>query len=371
MGDIVWPYIFAFFPLKCIVSSLWHCYLSRMPWNPSYLFVRIPNLLCRLKYVNVNSALLAGINHFIKDTLFPGNLRIWRPGGIAHPDTSAITACKNLASYSFKIPSLQRKNGFLSASEAANALDHFSSLFLFLQKKKRPCRLPKERSHLSFLRPVKTRYKGRSKTTNTYVGKYRGLQVVFSDFTCDNLHCYIAFKKTENKFASGLLSLTKCALSQWWWVILSKSPEKRFVFLEVPGTAASVHRQQLEESQRKVSRQPLDLPLPASSPAAAWVDGLRPGDTPGHPRESTAKCPGPSRLPPVPSRAQGRGTVNRGHPPKLQGNEGVPELPGVLEQIHPQGFLFPSAQVTFICSNDQGYWGGITFVYLFVNPVQV
>lgn len=50
--DIVWPYIFVFLLLKCIVSSLLYSYLSIMQLKPSYLFVRIPNLLCTLKYVN-------------------------------------------------------------------------------------------------------------------------------------------------------------------------------------------------------------------------------------------------------------------------------------------------------------------------------
>lgn len=49
--DIVWPYIFVFLLLKCIVSSLLYSYLSIMQLKPSYLFVRIPNLWT-LKYIH-------------------------------------------------------------------------------------------------------------------------------------------------------------------------------------------------------------------------------------------------------------------------------------------------------------------------------
>lgn len=73
--DIVWPYIFVLLPLKCIVSSLLYCYLSIMPLNPSYLFVRIPNLLCMLKYVNVKIRAPSRINHFMKYAPCPGTCK--------------------------------------------------------------------------------------------------------------------------------------------------------------------------------------------------------------------------------------------------------------------------------------------------------
>lgn len=68
--DIVWPYIFVFLLLKCIVSSLLYSYLSIMQLKPSYLFVRIPILLCTLKYVNSKPwGPFLCINHFMKYTL--------------------------------------------------------------------------------------------------------------------------------------------------------------------------------------------------------------------------------------------------------------------------------------------------------------
>lgn len=88
------------------------------------------------------------------------------------------------------------KESDFSASEAANDLDQFAGPFLFLQKRKRPCRLPKEKNNLSFYHPVETRFREGYRTTNTYVGKYTELEILFSNFTCDNLNCYISFNKT-------------------------------------------------------------------------------------------------------------------------------------------------------------------------------
>lgn len=99
-----------------------------------------------------------------------------------------------------------------------------------------------------------------------YVGKCIGPEILFSNFVCDNLNCYISFKKTWNKFTHGFLSQIKCAFSKWLRLILSKSPEKTFVFLEQPITAVSVQQAAAGKSQWKVSRRPCNCPLPISFP---------------------------------------------------------------------------------------------------------
>lgn len=185
--------------------------------------------------------------HCVPGTCKPGDREA---SGLISPILTMLQARphRNLASCAFKIPLLKRKNLFLSASEAANGLDQFSGPCFFSRKRKGHTTPLKKRSHLSFHHPVETHFRGRYKTnihirvyiyTHIYIGKCIGLEVLFLNFACDNLNLYISFNKTWNKVTPECLSLIRCALSRWLRFILSKSPEKTFVFLELPETAAS------------------------------------------------------------------------------------------------------------------------------------
>ncbi|NIG59609.1 apoptosis-inducing factor 2 isoform X1 [Pontoporia blainvillei] len=72
---------------------------------------------------------------------------------------------------------------------------------------------------------------------------------------------------------------------------------------------------------------------------------------PGRARQSVrVPAVSPPHHTPVPSRARGRGTVNRGHPPKLQGNEGINGKRSLLVAAekgtpNPEGTRFPPSSL--------------------------
>lgn len=61
--------------------------------------------------------------------------------------------------------------------------------------RKRPQHLPTERNNFSSQHPIEAHLRGH-KTTNMHAGKYTGLEILLSNFTFDNLNCYISFNKT-------------------------------------------------------------------------------------------------------------------------------------------------------------------------------
>lgn len=91
----------------------------------SYLFVRIPNLLCMLKYGNVEMEVPAGTDHF-ED-------RVWesaKPETGAHlpppPAASPAGAASRESGHRLvPIPLLTGRSLLFSASEAANVLTRF------------------------------------------------------------------------------------------------------------------------------------------------------------------------------------------------------------------------------------------------------
>ena len=163
LSDLTSLFFFFFLPLKHIVSSLWPGDSSRMPWNPSYLFVRMPNLLCRLKYVNIKMWAPCAFIILWNIGSVPGT---WRPGHISVRRLVPAPPARILLHAHSEYLHSREGSWFFSPLPLKHQrlLTHSLRFFLFLQKKKRPCRLPKERSHLSSLPLAETRFRGGSKT---------------------------------------------------------------------------------------------------------------------------------------------------------------------------------------------------------------
>ena len=141
LSDLTSLFFFFFLPLKHIVSSLWPGDSSRMPWNPSYLFVRMPNLLCRLKYVNIKMWAPCAFIILWNIGSVPGT---WRPGRISvRRLVPAPPARILLHAHSEYLHSREGSVVFFPpASEAPKTLDPFSPLFSLSPEKEKALLAP-------------------------------------------------------------------------------------------------------------------------------------------------------------------------------------------------------------------------------------
>ena len=292
------------------------------------------------------------IHHLVKYRLCPGHLEARTH---LRPETRACTPCKNLASCTFRIPSLQRrKRGFFPPClwSTKDSWPILSAFFSFSRKRKGLAGSLKK--GVTYLHSPSQRLalEVEVKPTHRYVGKYRGCKSHFQTLHVTTCLATVHLRKRENKFTRGFLPLIKCFLSQWGRVIRSTPlPRKKDIRLfgncwqqSLPHTGGHWRKSQWNVSGTL-----------SHCPAAARVDSFGPQDKPGPPR-GARPCGGD--LPPPPPSSGPRHTLGHSAPALHEHAAGM-KVRRSLGDLHPQGLLFPEEErVSFICSGHQGWGAG-------------
>lgn len=243
------------------------------------------------------------------------------------PETGACTPCKNLASCTFRIPSLQRRNRVFFPPCLWSTKDSWpilSAFFSFSRKRKGLAGSLKK--GVTYLHSPSQRLalEVKVKPTHRYVGKHRGCKSHFQTLHVTTCLATGHLRKRENKFTRGFLPLIRCALSPWRRVIWSTPlPPKKDIRL-----FGNCWQQSLPHTGGHWRKSQWNVSGPLSHcPAAARVDSLGPQDKPGPP--GGAQPCGGDPPPPTPElRAQAHTGALRPRPARARSRDEGAEIPG-------------------------------------------